>query len=183
MREGLTYTAGSSEALLNKFYHLLLLTRRRHQIPPQPIMWFRNLMECLGENLRIRVASKGDQPVASLLTITYRKTVFYKYGCSDAKLHNLGGMSYLLWKTIEEAKKEGIEVLDLGRSDSDNPGLIEFKDRLGAQRHELSYYRYPASSCKSAAPGQLRSRFQGTLTWLPDSFLRVVGGLLYRHVG
>src|SRR6516164_3608011 len=38
-REGLTYEQGRSESLLKQFYHLLLLTRRRHGLPPHPRDW------------------------------------------------------------------------------------------------------------------------------------------------
>ena len=35
-REGLSYQEGATEALLASFYRLLVLTRRRHGLPPQP---------------------------------------------------------------------------------------------------------------------------------------------------
>ena len=57
-RERLTYEQGHSEALLAKFYQLLVMTRRRHQLPPQPALWFSNLISCLGQKLTIRVAPK-----------------------------------------------------------------------------------------------------------------------------
>jgi hypothetical protein len=47
-REQLKYQEGVSEELLQKSYRLLLLTRRRHHIPPQPVIWFRNLIAFLG---------------------------------------------------------------------------------------------------------------------------------------
>ena len=34
--------------LLTKFYHLLLMTRRRHGLPAQPVDWFRNILACVG---------------------------------------------------------------------------------------------------------------------------------------
>src|SRR5262249_39441355 len=52
-RTGLHYEEGVSDELLRAFYSLLIVTRRRHRIPPQPIEWFRNLRECLGERLKI----------------------------------------------------------------------------------------------------------------------------------
>jgi hypothetical protein len=55
-REALTYQDGCSESLLEDFYDLLLLTRRRHGVPPQPRNWFRNLMDGFGERLKVRVA-------------------------------------------------------------------------------------------------------------------------------
>src|SRR4029077_708211 len=89
-REGLVCEKGHSEGLLGKFYGLMLKTRRRHKLPPQPISWFRNLIACLGERLTIRVASKNREPIASILTLSHGGTLVYKYGCSDERYHNLG---------------------------------------------------------------------------------------------
>src|SRR5579863_2262397 len=127
-REGLVYEEGRSEELIQRFYRLLLLTHRRHGLPPQPIAWFRNLGLCLGERIKIRVASFKGRDVASILTLTYKNTMVYKYGCSDARFHNLGGMAFLFWRAIQDAKSRGIEEFDMGRSDCDNSGLISFKE-------------------------------------------------------
>ncbi len=136
-REGLVYEEGGSESLLTKFYHLLLITRRRHGLPAQPADWFRNLIACLGEKAKIRVASKDGQPIASILTLRYKNVLVYKYGCSDHRFSNLGGMQFLFWNAIQEAKREQLSEFDIGRSDRDNPGLFAFKDRWGAVRTEL----------------------------------------------
>ena len=39
-KERLVYEAGRSEEMVRKFYDLLLRTRRRHCLPPQPMRWF-----------------------------------------------------------------------------------------------------------------------------------------------
>src|SRR5271163_4564954 len=39
-REKLHYEAGNSETLLQKFYELLMVTRRRQCLPAQPLSWF-----------------------------------------------------------------------------------------------------------------------------------------------
>src|SRR5262249_40551519 len=39
-RESLKYEEGTSEVLLKKFYRLLVMTRRRQHLPPQPLTWF-----------------------------------------------------------------------------------------------------------------------------------------------
>jgi len=70
----------------------------------------------------------------------------YKYGCSDEKFHHLAGMPFLFWKLIEESKALGAEQIDFGRTDMDNDGLVEFKDRFGTTRQRLTYYRYPETS-------------------------------------
>jgi lipid II:glycine glycyltransferase (peptidoglycan interpeptide bridge formation enzyme) len=182
-REGLTYEEGRSESLIAKYYRLLLLTRRRHQLPPQPINWFYNLVRSLGDKAKIRVAAKNGRPLAAMLTLCYKNSVVYKYGCSDANFHNLGGMALLFWKAIQEAKAMGLCEFDLGRSDWDNPGLIAFKDHWGASRSRLAYYRYPGPRFEIARGGQGKQIPKWILGCLPDRFLTMVGRLSYKHFG
>jgi hypothetical protein len=84
-RANLSYEEGRSAVLLEKFYHLLVMTRRRHLVPPQPIEWFRNLIECLGEQVKIHIVSQNDQPLASEVTLLYKSIVVSKYSCSNLK--------------------------------------------------------------------------------------------------
>lgn len=182
-REGLTYEAGRSEPLLKKFYGLLLLTRRRHQLPPQPLDWFRNLAQSFGEQLKIRVASKDERPIASILTLRYKHTMVYKYGCSDERFHNLGGMAMLFWKAIQEAKQDRLGEFDMGRSDCDNPGLVTFKDRWGTTRSMLTYLRYPARLPDTAGKSRLIQLAKPIFARAPDGVLAMAGRLLYRHMG
>jgi CelD/BcsL family acetyltransferase involved in cellulose biosynthesis len=181
-REQLEYSDGRSEALLDEFYRLLLLTRRRHNLPPQPIQWFRNLIVSVGDRLKIRVASKDGKTVASILTFQWGDTIHYKYGCSDAQFHNLGGIAMLLWKTIQEGKASGARGLDFGRSDLDNPGLITFKDRWGAKQSVLSYVRHSRQPAKHAGAGRGARLAQQVFARMPDEMLVAAGRLLYRHI-
>lgn len=185
-REGLICETGRSDALLDAFWNLLVITRRRHLIPPQPRSWFRNLINCFGGALQIRVAYKDDQPVAAILTLRHKDTLVYKYGCSDTRRNNLGGTQLLFWDAIQEAKRDGLRVFDLGRSDCENTGLITFKDRWGSTRSTLTYLRFspsplPATSGSQAAEWAKRIA-RGVVPWLPDRLLRMVGSALYRHI-
>ncbi|MBZ5502475.1 MAG: GNAT family N-acetyltransferase [Acidobacteriia bacterium] len=182
-REGLVCEEGRSEALLDKFYQLMLLTRRRHELPPAPRDWFRNLVDCMGEKLTIRVVCKNERAIAAVLILVHKKKVVYKYGCSDAEFHNLGGMPFLFWKTIEEAKKTGAEELDLGRSDTDNAGLAQFKERLGGFRSTLTYVKFPASRAPSSRAGWKMQIAKLVVSHLPDRCLVLAGRLLYPHMG
>ena len=181
-REGLTYDEGTSDHFLEQFYSLFVMTRRRHGLPPQPLAWFRNLRDCLGSGLKIRIASNDGQPLASIVTVQHKDAIVYKYGCSDARFHRLGGMALLFWRTIQEGKKQGMHELDLGRSDPEDTGLIAFKNHLGAASSSLNYYRYPP---QSAVPSTLRRMASVSKLYsrLPASVLRMAGNFLYRHVG
>ena len=181
-REALFYDEGNSERLLGQFYKLLVTTRRRHHLPPQPMKWFRSLMVVFGEKLKIRVAYKGDTPIASILTLDHKNTVTYKYGCSDARFHSLGGVALVLWNTIQRAKTTGFEKLDLGRSDISNHGLTTFKEHWGGLRGDLSYWRYPNRSISHESVGT--RMFVGRIVKsAPDPMLIAMGNWLYRHIG
>jgi CelD/BcsL family acetyltransferase involved in cellulose biosynthesis len=182
-REQLVYEAGRSEALLEKFRRLLLLTRRRHKLPPQPALWFRNLVESMGQELVIHMLSKDADPVASIVTLTHKNALVYKYGCSDARFHNLGGTPLLFWKAIQRGKETGVETFDLGRSAPDDPGLIAFKEHLGAVTSKLKYYRSPAQREKKTLFQPAVSWAREAFAYLPEPMLTGAGTLLYRHMG
>jgi hypothetical protein len=182
-RENLTYESGRSPALLKRFYRLLVLTRRRHRVPPQPFAWFQNLVDCLGDRLTIRLVSRNNEPVASILTLAHRKSLVYKYGCSDERFHSLGGMPLLFWLAIQEAKASGFLELDLGRSELNNDGLVQFKDHLGATCSSLTYYRYPSQSDASELRSWGSRVARHIFSRVPDSVLVPAGKLLYKHLG
>ena len=182
-REKLTYEEGRSDVLLKKFYNLLLLTRRRHGIPPQPFVWFRNAVNCLNDRVLIRIASKEGQPVAAIVTIQYKDVLVYKYGCSDSRFNNLGGTALLFWKAIQNAKRDGLRTYDLGRSETDNSGLLTFKQNWGAVSTPLDYYRLPAGQPFHLNSGWRSRVAKGVFSMMPNPLFAATGRLLYRHIG
>jgi lipid II:glycine glycyltransferase (peptidoglycan interpeptide bridge formation enzyme) len=180
-RESLEYQSGNSEELLLKFYELLIKTRRRHGLPPQPKSWFRHLSQSFGNKLQFRVASHQGLAVAAILTLIHGETITYKYGASDSRWNKLGGTALLFWRTIEEAKSEGIRQFELGRSDPNNQGLIEFKDHWTCESSRLSYWRY--SSRAQRHRGEPKSLPRNVVELAPDWALCLLGKLLYPHIG
>jgi hypothetical protein len=182
-RENLSYEKGCSKALLDDFYGLQMRTRRRHHLLPQPLVWFYNLAAYMSPNVDIRLARKDGVPIAAILTLRHRGTVVFKYGCSDERFHHLGGMPFVFWKLIEESKSAGAEQIDLGRTDKDNKGLLDFKDRLGATRKPLTYFRYPVTALESDMVASCLPATRGIFSLLPDALSSRMGRLLYRHIG
>lgn len=181
-RDNLGYEEGKSQDLVQKFYGLQLLTRKRHGLPPQPLSWFHNLSHCLGHGIRIRVASMNDIPIASIITMTHKKSMTYKYSCSDSKYHKLGGTIFLLWRAIQDAQSSGLEEFDMGRSALDNEGLISFKEHWGAERSELVYWAYPPQLRPDVNRWGVKAA-RGLVSRLPSALLPTMGRLLYRHMG
>ena len=182
-KEQVSYEAGRTDELIEGFYRLLLITRRRHHLPPQPIGWFKNLAHSMGEALHIRIARKNGAPIAALLTLRHGSKMIYKYGCSDGAFHQLGGMPFLFWKLIEEGKATGAESLDFGRSESNNEGLIAFKDKFGTTKRTLTYYRYPQTTKQTASSWGDSPMAGKIFSILPDGILSAAGKILYRHIG
>ena len=182
-REQLTYESGRSEQLVRAFKQLLVLTCRRKRLPPQPARWFDNLLRCLGDNATIHVARKESRPIASILTLRFRRTLMYKYACSDARFHPSGAVQLPLWNAIQDAKRDGLEEVDLGRSDPKHQGLVTFKARWAATTAASDYLRCSAPGFGGLASETHLPLAQRCLARMPDWMRAVVGRLLYRHAG
>lgn len=182
-RSELVYEVGRSASLVTGFYDLHQLTRQRHGTPTQPLRWFTNILRHFGEDAAIHMTRFQGQPTAAILTLAFKHTLVYKYGASDATLNRLGGTSLLFWRAIQDAKRAGHLQFDLGRSDLDNPGLIAFKDHLGANRSALTYYRYTGQPARQGQRGWVQRWAKSLYAAVPPQISGRVGSALYRHLG
>ena len=186
-RERVEYREGTLD-VLDDFYYLLMITRKRHRIPPQPINWYRNLIACFGDALKIRMTFKDGRAIAGMLTLQYKDTMTYKYGGSDPDYNKYGSIHLLFWKAIQEAKNSRLRVFDFGRTDADQSGLITFKGRWGATQSRLIYSRYSLPGKNAGlldpATGTWKTRLaKRVFARMPRSLLTAIGDRLYRHVG
>jgi hypothetical protein len=183
-RAGLIEKCGASSDLLKDFYRLFALTRKRHQLPPTPFAWFRNLIHCMGTEVEIRIAYKENIPIAAILTLRFKDVVYYKYGCSDARFNKFGAMPWLLWHAIAEAKSNGAKKFDLGRTEANNPGLLAFKNHWAPQVRPLVYWRLPENSPSLNTEDGWKMRMaKRAFSHMPIGLLTLTGRLLYRHFG
>src|SRR5882762_3358729 len=175
---------GASEGLLKDFYRLLVITRRRHRIPPPPYAWFQNLIRQLGEALEIRLAYQKESPIAAILTLRFRDVVYYKYGCSDVRFNQFGAMPWLLWNAISSAKSSGATEFDLGRTDANDAGLLAFKNHWVPHPKRLVYWRLPKGAQAPPSTEGWTSKLAGlAFSNMPAGVLKLAGKVLYRHFG
>jgi len=182
-RVGLRERCGTSEELLKHFYGLFVVTRGRHRVPPVPYMWFQNLIKCLGDSLGIRVAYMDETPVAAILTLRFKEILYYKYGCSDVRFNHLGAMPWLLWKAVSAAKCSGALKFDMGRTEENNSGLLNFKNHWVAAPKKLTYWKYPHASFFDSTDGWGTRAAKSIFSYMPPSLLTIAGRLIYRHIG
>jgi hypothetical protein len=182
-RAGLAERCGRSEELLKEFYDLFVLTRRRQRVPPTPYEWFSNVIHELGEALEIRVAYKEESPIAAIVTLRFKEVVCYKYGCSDARFNKFGATPWLFWRAIAAAKRSGASEFDMGRTEQDNPGLLAFKNHWVPHPRPLIYWQYPYASTRDFVPSWQWKLAKRAFSFMPDRLLKILGKLIYRHVG
>jgi hypothetical protein len=70
----------------------------------------------------------------------------------------------------------------MGRSDRRNLGLIRFKEHWGAVGTELGYWKYPNNPLAAAGTWQEKVLHR-LIPVVPDSAVRIMGEVLYRHIG
>jgi lipid II:glycine glycyltransferase (peptidoglycan interpeptide bridge formation enzyme) len=92
-------------------------------------------------------------------------------------------MPQLFWHVIQQAKSEGRTEMDLGRSEEDNPGLIQFKKRLGAKSTTLSYWRRSLRVSNETGKHHQNHLRSKALSCLPNILFRLSGEIFYRHAG
>jgi len=182
-RANLVEHSGPSGDLLKQFYHLYVTTRGRHQLPPTPFAWFRNLLACMRDAADIRVAHHEGKPIAAILTLRFRTASYYKYGCSDTRYNNLGATPWLLWNAIREAKTNGATVFDMGRTQEDHAGLLAFKNHWVRDPQPLTYWSFPDVSRLDSADGWRLKAAKTLFSHMPDKLLTLTGRIIYRHIG
>lgn len=185
-REGLRYEEGRTDELLQTFFELVVMTRKRKSLPPPPLAWFRNVVRYVGDYAKIRIArTRNGQPIGGILTISFKGTMVFKYGASDARFHSLGTMPFLLWRAIEDAKAMRASHFDFGRSDAGHAGLIRFKDHFGTEQISLRYKICPAEPSEPLNNDKnwklkIATKIFGKL---PEPALILAGRLIYPHIG
>jgi len=178
--EGVTVTRRTDAAALDAFFHMHVLTRRRHGVPTQPRRFFLRLETLFDEGLGfVLVASCAGRPIAAAVYLQFKGVLTYKYGASDPEQLSKRANPLIYMKAIRYGCEQGCTMLDLGRTELDNDGLRRFKRAFGADERELTYSvvggRRGVRSVSAAQQLAIRRS--------PPAFGRLIGAALYKHFG
>lgn len=185
-REGISVRESTTIEDMRKFYGLMVKTRRKHGLIPQPWRFFANIQKHLMEQGlgHLLLAEYKGETIAGDLLLSYKEGLTYKFNASDPNYLHLRPNNMVLWHAIETGAERGYKWLDLGRCELDNDGLRRFKLLWGAEERALTYYFYPsvkvgASHQKTSA---LTRRVLALLVrYAPDWALRQAGAAMYRN--
>jgi CelD/BcsL family acetyltransferase involved in cellulose biosynthesis len=169
---------------MSAFMRLNYLTRRKHGLPPQPDRFFEELHRTIigpGGGF-ISLARLGSADLGACVFLLFKDTVYYKFGASD-EAHLVHRPNHgIMWDAIRWAGGEGCRVLDFGRSDLDGEGLIKFKRGWATEESDLRYFRTSAVATGKTSAGPLEM-LKPVFQRLPIPVLKVIGKVLYEHVG
>jgi len=183
-KRGVRVEQGTSQEFLRQFYRLQLLTRRKHGLPAQPWKYFMGL----GKNILekglgfVLLAFLDDECLAGLVVLHWGKTLTLKYGASaEDHLRDLRPNHLLDWMAIRWGCEHGYQILDVGRSDIDQDGLRDYKNRWGYREEALDYSFIGSKPPQSHKEGLIGKVFQGVMRRSPLWLCQAAGTLLYAH--
>ena len=181
--EILVHRSTDLEALLT-FYNLHLMTRKKLGVPTQPRKYFFNLWRDLIDRQLgfVILTNFNGKPVAGGIFLHFKKKLIYKYGATDPDYLNLYANHLLLWEVIKWGCENGFQVLDWGKTDRSNGGLRRFKLGWGTEEKTL-VYTYIGKLPSDYTTGWQHKVFENAIRKSPVWVGRLLGNLLYRHVG
>jgi hypothetical protein len=181
---GISVSNSDSFAHLRRFYSLHLETRRRLGVPPRPLQYFKTLHQIFSPraSLSVWLATQRGCDLAGLVMLHEGDTLYAKMNARSTDCP--GGANHLLFVSAMEEFAGRVDIWDLGRVDTRNAGLNDFKQRLGARPSPLPYAYLPraprhVSSEVLSGPARILSR-----AWrrLPLWSTRLLGAVVYKMI-
>ena len=175
---------GSSTELLERFYAMQLESRRRLGLPPQPWRFFELAREIFAPSgdLEVWIARERGRDMASAVFLRDGDLMHYKWGARRSTRPSLAN-HLLFWSVIEEIAPRA-RILDLGRTDVRNQGLMRFKRELGASATALPSAFYPRAPRQISSESLNGAFALAARIWrrLPIFATALGGRILYRFL-
>jgi len=186
IREGVVTKISQSLDSVRSFYRLNCLTRKRHGLPPQPFAFFKNIFDyIISQDFGIVVSAlHSGEVIAASVFFHFGTSAIYKYGASDITRQNLRPNNLVMWEAIKWYRNKGFKMMSLGRTDPEDQGLLQYKRMWGATESPVNYYRYNLDKKAFVKKRTGSDSFYTRLfSRTPNIILRLLGRLLYRHMG
>lgn len=174
------------ESDLRAFYELHLRVRKyRYRLLAQPYTFFTNISHRFlqDEDGVLLLAEVGGQIIGGVLFLTWKDKLYYKFNAWDPDYSALRPNDAVMWMGIGHGTKNDLSLLDLGLSDSDQEGLIRYKQKYATEGRDIQ----AVTSADPEDSGDRESwsflpRLVDLLTAddVPDGTTERAGDLLYR---
>lgn len=166
------------------FYQIYLRVFRAFGAPPYGAVYFSSVWRRLRPSgaARLLLAHAGSRCVGGLLLFCWGQNLIDKFALCLPEARPLRANAMLYWRAIQLGLELGYRKLNMGTSSRDQTGLIEFKERWGAQTRPAVFYDLPVRGRVPAIERYYSSAGLARRVWrqLPLWATRAGGGALNR---
>ena len=167
-----------------EFYRVYLRVFRAFGTPPYGANYFPTLWQHLHASgaVRLLLAHVEQRCVGGLLLFCSGRNLVSKFAACLPEAVPLRAYVALYWRAIQLGLKSGYRRLSWGTSSRDQVGLIEFKERWGAQTRPAMIYTLPVKGRVPSIEKYYDSEGLARRLWrlLPLSTTRLGGAVLNR---
>lgn len=183
-RENLNFRIADTEEDLKSFYKLETLIRKKHGLPPHPYIFFLNMWRILRPKgfFFLALIEHKRRVIAAATVLKFKEIFHFEYSASNPEYQKHGANQLLIWEIIRIAQEEKANYFDFGRSAIINRSLIDFKERWGVQKYNLSSFYYPSDIGVKIKRQSFRNILERINRFLPKSILQLQSRLIYRHL-
>jgi len=185
LNEGVTVEFHSDLEAMRDFYRLNCMTRKNHNLPPQPYKFFKIIMDEIISKGRgvVVLAHHRETVIAGAVYFHFGDKVIYKYGASDRRYQSLRANNLIMWEAIKWFSQKGFKNLSFGRTNPENKGLMQFKNSWGGDVNEIYYFKYCLKKQLFVRNGNTFTPGKKIFAHMPMSLSKMIGRVSYRHIG
>jgi hypothetical protein len=139
IREGVEVRCASSPDDIGEFYRLYRLSQARNRaFARYPAEYFRRIAGMPCESAPVfRLAFLNGSAIAGMVTLRSGNTVHYLHGGIDYRFRSHCASDLLVFRAIEAAVSEGMDVFDFGGTSPSDETLLRYKCKWGAEAAEV----------------------------------------------
>ena len=184
-KEGVQVVISNTWESTRAFYRLNCMTRKFHGLPPQPRSFFKRVYDHVIKVKKgfVALAKNHEKVIAGAVFFSFGSEVIFKYGASDRNYQHLRANNLVMWEAIKWCVNNDFNKFVLGRTETENLGLLQYKHGWGGTEEKLFYYKFDLrKGCFVKGQPCFRSSYD-IFKIMPLPVLRFTGNLLYRHIG
>lgn len=186
-QRGARVRIGSRLEDVHAFHVLQCATRKyKYRLLAQPIGFFEALWNRFSaqDGIFVVLAEQDGDTIGGALYLRWQNVLYYKFGASLLGRLAARPNEAVQWAGLKLAHGLGCTSVDLGVSDLDQPGLVNYKRKYATAERDVRVLKCTPPGYQPAASTD--AAWLGTLTGLltrddvPDEVTRAAGEALYR---
>jgi lipid II:glycine glycyltransferase (peptidoglycan interpeptide bridge formation enzyme) len=189
-RSGVSVQPAESMDELRVFHDMhVMLRKHKYQLLAQPYSFFENIWRNFIDRDAgaLLLASHRGQIIGGVMLLQWRETMYYKFNASVPDELEYRPNDLLMWEAMTFAKTRRARSLDLGLSDWDQTGLIQYKRKFASEEKVISSLQYAPDVEQLERQQALRGVVAALTTTfagpaVSDDVSRAAGELMYRYL-